>query len=56
MKLARALALLALALTLGPAILFATGSLGDAPMKVLMLVGTVLWFAAAPRWLKGGTD
>lgn len=54
--LARALALLALALTLGPAVLFATGSLGDAPMKILMLVGTVLWFVAAPRWLKGGTD
>lgn len=56
MKLFRALALLALALTLGPAILFATGLLGDTPMKILMLVGTVLWFAAAPRWLQGGTD
>lgn len=56
MNFARALALLALALTIGPAILYALGSLGDAPMKVLMLVGTVLWFLAAPRWLKGGTD
>ena len=44
------------ALALGPAILFALGVLGDAPMKILMLAGTVLWFVAAPRWLKGGTD
>ena len=49
-------ALLALALTLGPAILFAAGWLGDMSMKILMLAGTVLWFVAAPRWLKGGTD
>lgn len=56
MKLFRALALLALALTLVPAILFAAGGLGEAPMKLLMLAGTVLWFATAPRWLQGGTD
>lgn len=56
MNLPRALALLALALTLGPAILFATGLLAEGPMKLLMLAGTVLWFATAPRWLKGGTD
>jgi hypothetical protein len=56
MKLFRALALLALALTLGPAVLYATGVLGESAMKILMLAGAVLWFVAAPRWLKGGTD
>lgn len=56
MKLARALALLALALTLLPAILYAAGRLGDAPMKWLMLAGAVLWFASAPKWLHGGAD
>lgn len=56
MNLARALALLALALTLLPPIAFATGHLGDSAMKLLMLVGTVLWFAAAPKWLRGGAD
>jgi hypothetical protein len=28
----------------------------DAPMKLAMLVGTGLWFAASPYWLKGGSD
>ena len=56
MKLAPLLAILALVLTLGPAILFAAGVLGDGAMKLLLLAGTVLWFAAAPRWLRGGTE
>jgi Flp pilus assembly protein protease CpaA len=56
MNLPRLLALLALVLTVGPAVLFAAGVLGDGPMKLLLLAGAVLWFAAAPRWLKGGTD
>lgn len=54
--LARYLSLLALALTVVPAALFALGVLGDAPMKLAMLVGTVLWFAASPYWLKGGSE
>jgi hypothetical protein len=54
--LARYLALLALALTVVPAALFALKLLGDGPMKAAMVVGTVLWFVAAPRWLKGGND
>ncbi len=54
--LARYLSLLALALTVGPAALFALGVLGDAPMKLAMLAGTVLWFAASPYWLKGGSE
>jgi hypothetical protein len=52
----RILSLLALALTVVPALLFALGQLGDAPMKWAMLAGTVLWFAASPYWLKGGKD
>jgi hypothetical protein len=54
--LARYLSLFALALTVVPAALFALGVLGDAPMKLAMLVGTVLWFAASPYWLKGGSE
>lgn len=56
MNLPRLLALIALALTIVPAALFAAGVLGDGPMKLLMLAGAVLWFVTAPRWLKGGTD
>jgi hypothetical protein len=53
---ARYLSLLALALTVLPAALFAAKVLGDAPMKMAMLAGTVLWFAASPYWLKGGSE
>lgn len=51
MKTARLLALLGLLLTLGPAALFALGLLAEGPMKLALLGGTILWFAAAPRWL-----
>lgn len=51
---ARVVGILALGLTVVPAALFAAGKLGDAPMKTAMLAGAVLWFVAAPRWLKGG--
>jgi hypothetical protein len=54
MNLARLLALLALLLTVIPPALFAAGRLADGPMKLLMLVGAVLWFATAPRALQGG--
>lgn len=54
MNLARLLALAGLLLTVGPAILFAAGHLSDSGMKLTMLVGTILWFAAAPKWLRGG--
>lgn len=56
MKTARILALFALVLSVGPAILFALGLLAEDTMKLALLVGTVLWFAAAPKWLKGGAD
>jgi hypothetical protein len=48
------LALLALAGTIVPPVLFAFKLLGESPMKWSMLLATVLWFAAAPFWLKGG--
>ncbi len=51
---ARVVGILALGLTVIPAALFAAGKLGEEPMKTAMIVGVVLWFAAAPLWLKGG--
>jgi hypothetical protein len=39
---ARYVSLLALALTVVPAALFALNLLGDGPMKIAMMVGTVL--------------
>lgn len=56
MKPVHALSALALVLTLVPAILFAMGRLGDGPMKFSLLIGALLWFATAPRWLHGGSD
>ncbi len=50
----KSLGFLALALTLVPPILFATGSLSEGAMKVLLVVATVMWFATAPFFLKGG--
>lgn len=46
----------ALALTLIPPILFAAGSMDEVMMKAVLLVGTVLWFATAPFFLKGGGE
>jgi hypothetical protein len=45
---------LALALTLVPPILFMTGTMTDATVKALMLVGCGLWFIAAPGFMSGG--
>jgi hypothetical protein len=53
-SLAKPLALLALAGTLLPPVLYALKVLGDGPMKAVMLAAAVVWFAAAPFWLKGG--
>jgi hypothetical protein len=52
--LARLLALLALAGTLAPPILYALGLLGEAALKTVLLAAAVLWFATAPFGLKGG--
>jgi hypothetical protein len=48
------LSLLAVAGTIVPAVLFMFKMIGDGPMKATMLVASILWFAAAPFWLKGG--
>jgi hypothetical protein len=53
---ARFVSWLALALTVVPAALFALSLVGDGAMKIAMMVGTVLWFGAAPYWLKGGGE
>jgi len=45
------LSLIGLGLVIFPAILYLAGTLGKAPMKALMLVGTVLWFASVPFWM-----
>ncbi len=51
--LARALAFCALALVILPPVAFMFRAFTDeAVMKILMLVGTVLWFSAAPLWLR----
>ena len=39
-------------LTLSPPILFATGAITESTLKLLMLIGTVIWFVATPIWLK----
>ena len=46
----------ALALTLVPPILFATGNMSEGLMKALLLGATLLWFATAPFFLKGGGE
>jgi hypothetical protein len=46
--------LIGLGLTLIPSFLVFTGSLTLESNKALMLLGTILWFVAASRWL--GTD
>lgn len=43
-----------LGLTLIPSFLVFSGSITLESNKVLMLLGTILWFVAASRWL--GTD
>lgn len=41
-----------LALTVGPAFFVFTGDITWDTHATLMLVGTVLWFATAPYWMK----
>ena len=48
------LAPLALAGTVVPPLLFAFKVMGEGPMKLIMLVSTILWFTTARFWMKGG--
>lgn len=51
---AKVLGLLALAGTIVPPVLFLMKNLSEEPMKMIMLVSTVVWFVTAPLWMKGG--
>jgi hypothetical protein len=53
-QVAKVLGLLALAGTIVPPVLYLFRALGEAPMKWLMLLSTLVWFATAPFWMKGG--
>ncbi len=54
--LAKVLAPLALVATILPPVLFLFQAMSEGSMKTTMLVATIVWFAAAPRWMKGGSD
>ena len=51
---AKVLAPLALIATIAPPLLFLLKAISEGPMKVTMLVATIVWFATAPFWMKGG--
>jgi len=51
-RILQALGILALGLTILPPILFAAGSIENNTMKAAMIVGMLLWFATAPKWMK----
>jgi hypothetical protein len=53
-RLPKVLSLIALAGSVVPAALYMFKLMGEGPMKLTMLLATILWFAAAPFWLKGG--
>ncbi len=42
---------LSLALIIVPACLYLAGFIDKSQMQLLMIVGTVLWFASAPLWM-----
>lgn len=44
-----------LILTLGPSVLVFLGLIPLETHKILMLIGTVLWFATAPFWMNKKT-
>lgn len=53
---AKIIAPLALVGTILPPVLYLFQALGDAPMKGIMLVAAIAWFAAAPFWMTGGNE
>jgi hypothetical protein len=52
--LARIVAPLSLLATLAAPLLFCAGALEESAMKQVLLLATVAWFLAAPKWLRGG--
>jgi len=53
---AKVLAPLSLVATILPPLLFLFQAMSEGPMKVTMLVATIVWFATAPFWMKGGGE
>lgn len=53
---AKVLAPLALVGTILPPVLFLADAIGEGPMKAAMLAAAVVWFVAAPFWMKGGSS
>lgn len=54
--LSKAAAQLALVATIVAPVLFAAKVLAEAPMKTTLLAAAIVWFAAAPFWLRGGAS
>ena len=50
-KLLPAISFAGLALIIVPACLYLAGFVDKPEMKTMMLIGTVLWFVAAPLWI-----
>jgi len=48
---AKLASLVALAATIAPSVLYFTGTIGHDAVKLITLVGTVLWFVATPLWM-----
>lgn len=47
----KTISFIGLALTLFPAFFVLKGTLDDETYKMLILIGTVCWFATAPFWI-----
>jgi len=47
----RILSMAGLLLVIGPPLCYLAGLLGKPSMNVLMLAGTLLWFATVPLWM-----
>ncbi len=47
----RLMAIAGLTITLVPPILYYAGSMGEERMKLIMFLGTLLWFSGAIPWL-----
>jgi hypothetical protein len=47
----RLMAIAGLIITLVPPILYYAGSMGEERMKLIMFLGTLLWFSGAIPWL-----
>jgi hypothetical protein len=53
---AKILAPIALIATILPAVLYAFKAIEEGPLKLTMLLATIVWFAFSPFWLKGGSE